>query len=259
MPFPRCKGQAYDHSNHVPLAIMWKAGARKPGRAVDDYVSFIDIAPTIVEVAGLSWEKVGMKPTPGRSLVGLLTSEKGGQVDPRRDHVLIGKERHDIGRPDDVGYPIRGIVKDHMLYLINYETDRWPAGNPETGYLNCDGGATKTVVLNMRREGTDSRFWKLCFGKRGREELYDLAKDPDCMNNLAGQQERRALVQSLRQQLEDELKAQEDPRMFGMGDYFDKVPYASEANRDFYNRFRRGEKVQAGWVNPSDFEKQPIE
>ena len=27
-----------------------------------------------------------------------------------RDHVLIGKERNDIGRPGDAGYPTRGIV-----------------------------------------------------------------------------------------------------------------------------------------------------
>ena len=31
MPFPRCKGQAYDYSNHVPLAIMWKGRAHEAG------------------------------------------------------------------------------------------------------------------------------------------------------------------------------------------------------------------------------------
>ncbi len=36
----------------------------------------------------------------------------------------------------------------------------------------------------------------------------------------------------------------------------------SEANprqqRNFYERFRRGEKVKAGWVNDSDFEQEPV-
>ena len=66
MPAPRCKGQAYDYSNHVPLAIMWPAGIKNPGRTVDDYVSFIDLAPTFIEVADLDLQEVGMKPSPGR-------------------------------------------------------------------------------------------------------------------------------------------------------------------------------------------------
>jgi len=46
MPFPRIKGQEYEYSNHLPLAIMWKHGIRNPGRKVDDCVCFIDFAPT---------------------------------------------------------------------------------------------------------------------------------------------------------------------------------------------------------------------
>jgi len=56
--------------------------------------------------------------------------------------------------------------------IRNYETNRWLGGNPETGYLNCDAGATKTDILNLRRAnivGT-SVFWSLCSGKRVAEE-----------------------------------------------------------------------------------------
>ena len=69
----------------------------------------------------------------GRSLLPLLQSSRGGRVDPTRDHVLLGRERNDIGRPNDEGYPIRGWIDDHHLYLRNFEPGRWPAGNPETG------------------------------------------------------------------------------------------------------------------------------
>ena len=111
MPFPRAKGNAYEVSNHMPLAVMWPKGIKSPGRVVDDYVSFIDFAPTFLELAGMEAEAVGMQPTAGRSLMDVILSEESGQVNPARDHVLIGKERHDIGRPDDLGYPIRGIIK----------------------------------------------------------------------------------------------------------------------------------------------------
>ncbi|MDQ3686349.1 MAG: sulfatase [Acidobacteriota bacterium] len=260
MPFPRAKGQAYDASNHVPLAVMWKRGIKARGgaggRTVDDYVSFADFAPTLIELAGLRWNKTGMSPTAGHSLTDILFSKKSGRVNPRRDHVLVGKERHDVGRPNDMGYPIRGIVKNDMLYLHNYETERWPAGNPETGYLNTDGGATKTEILQRRRAGRDLRSWMLAFGKRPAEELYDLANDPDCLHNLANDPASGARKMELKQQAERELRAQGDPRMFGKGYNFDRYVYANPEQRNFYERFRRGEKVRALWVNESDFEKE---
>jgi arylsulfatase A-like enzyme len=133
MPFPRGKGQAYEYSNHVPLAVMWPRGIKVVGRTVDDYVSFADIAPTLLESAGLSRQRAGMQPITGRSLSEIFQATKNGQVIAARDHVLVGKERTDIGRPNDVGYPIRGIVKNDVLYLRNFEIDRWLTGNPETG------------------------------------------------------------------------------------------------------------------------------
>lgn len=258
MPFPRAKGQAYESSNHVPLAVMWKAGIKFGGRTVDDYASFADVAPTIIELAGLSWNQTKMEPTIGRSLTDILSSSKTGRVVPARDHVLVGKERHDVGRPNDVGYPIRGIHKNDWLYIRNFEIDRWPAGNPETGYLNCDGGATKTFVLQARRDGREKRHWQLAFGKRPAEELYDVAKDPDCVTNLANDPRYRQQKADLKAQMERELKAQNDPRMFGKGYIFDQYEYANAEQRNFYERFMRGEKMKAGWVNESDFEKELI-
>jgi arylsulfatase A-like enzyme len=254
MPFPRVKGQEYELSNHLPLAIRWPRGIANPGRVIDDYVSFIDFAPTFVEVAGLNWSDTGMAPSPGRSLTDIFNAPTGGQVNPARDHVLIGKERHDVGRPDDAGYPIRGIVKGDLLYLQNFAPDRWPAGNPETGYLNTDASPTKTEILNDRRANGRSLHWTQSFGKRAPEEFFDLRRDRECVVNLAGLPDYDSPRAALREQLAAELKAQDDPRMRGQGQLFDEYPYAHEDTRDFYHRFRRGEKLKAGWVDASDFE-----
>lgn len=259
MPFPRAKGNAYEASNHVPLAMMWPRGIRSAGRKVEDYVSFVDLAPTILEAAGLGWADSGMQPATVRGLSDVFAATGGGRTNAKRDHVLVGQERHDIGRPHDWGYPIRGIVKNDMLYLHNYEPSRWPACNPETGYLNCDGGPTKTVVLEGRTKADGLRFWQLCFGKRPEEELYDLKADPDCLTNLAGDSRHQKTKQELAEQMVAELKAQEDPRMFGRGSVFEDYPYAEANLRGFYERYLRGEKLQAGWVNASDFEKGPLE
>lgn len=259
MPFPRIKGQEYELSNHLPLAIMWKGGIRNPGRIVDDYVSFIDFAPTFIELAGLDWAAAGMQPSPGRSLTDILYSDASGLVNPERDHVLIGKERHDVGRPHDWGYPIRGIVKGGMLYLRNFEPSRWPAGNPETGYLNCDGSPTKTEILQSRTRQTAKPYWELCFGRRPAEELYDVARDPQCMENLMANPEYAERKASLEQQMLVELRTQEDPRLLGNGKVFDEYPYAQEELRGYYEKYMRGEAKKAGWVNASDYEKAPLE
>lgn len=252
MPFPCVKGQAYHASNHLPLAIMWPAGIDAPGRVTDTFVSFTDLAPTYLELAGVDWAASGMAPAEGRSLLQLLASSDHGS---HRDHMLIGKERHDIGRPDDAGYPIRGIVDAEWLYVRNFEPARWPAGNPEIGYLNCDGSPTKTEILQMRRTDADTRYWQHSFGKRPAEELYHLRTDPDCLTNLAPLDHLAEVKKRLSDQMEKELRRQEDPRILGHGDTFDNYPYADKNFRDYHGRFTRGEKLpETGWVNKSDYE-----
>lgn len=258
MPFPRVKGNEYLYSNHLPLAVMWKKGIAKPGRKIDDFVSFIDLAPTFLDVAKLAPENSTMASLTGKSLVPIFESEKAGRVIPERDHVLIGKERHDAGRPNDRGYPIRGIVTADWLYLHNYEPDRWPAGDPITGYLNTDGSPTKTWILNARRSGENTEYWQMNFGKLPGEELYDLSIDPDNITNVAESPALQETKENLRSQMEEELREQEDPRMEGKGDIFDNYPIATDSAK-FYERFIKGEPIRAGWVNPGDFEKETLE
>ena len=260
MPFPRIKGNAYEYSNHMPMAIRWGKGIRKPGRVVDDLISFIDIAPTILDAAGINQDDIKMEPVEGKSFMNILKSGKKGLVDKSRDHLLTGHERHDVGRPDDEGYPVRGIIKDGYLYLRNYKPERWPACNPETGYLNTDGSPTKTLILNMNRRRINTGIWELNFGKRVEEELYNITTDPSCMINLAGDPEYADLVNSLHEQMENELRDQNDPRILGNGDIFDQYPYAHDNVRDFYNRYMNGElsSASAGWVDSTDFESVTI-
>lgn len=256
MPFPRVKGNPYEMSHHMPLAIMWPKGIRNPGRIVDDFISFIDLAPTILELAGVD-PADGMAPITGRSFSDILFSEKEGLVSADRDRVIIGQERHDVGRPNDTGYPVRGIVTEEYLYLHNFETDRWPAGNPETGYLNTDGSPTKTAILERMRVNLRPEYWYQSFGKRPAEELYLRSVDPECIHNFAERPEYQSIKENLKAQLFDQLRSEGDPRMFGKGHLFDAYPYAEEATANFYERFLSGEQLRAGWVNESDFEPNP--
>lgn len=257
MPFPRVKGQSYEMSSHLPLAIMWKQGIQQPGRRIEDLVSFIDFAPTIMQAAGIAWDDTGMKESPGRSLLPIFAAAESKR--PHRECVVFGKERHDIGRPEDQGYPMRGIVAGDFLYVHNYETNRWPSGNPETGYLNCDGSPTKTELLNGRRYGTDlAGRWQMAFGKRPAEELYRISSDRYCMNNLAAIPAFETVRQQLAAKLLQRLQDEKDPRIDDPSNYFESMPYANKAGHGFYERFIAGEQMKATWVNLSDFESEPI-
>lgn len=235
---------------------MGKNLIKTPGRTVDDYVSFIDFAPTILEVAGISVEKAAMQPVEGRSLVNILVSSTNNLVEKSRDHVILGRERNDVGRPGDAGYLVRAIIKNGFMYTRNYEHGRWPSGNPETGYLDTDGSPTKSAILSAHRSNQAGAYWQLAFGKRSEEELYQLAKDPYCINNLATDKFFDKIRQSLVTDMERDLKKQKDPRMFGQGSKFDSYPYSEERVLHFYERFMRGEKMNADWVSPSDFESK---
>ncbi|MFZ9935785.1 MAG: sulfatase [Luteolibacter sp.] len=244
MPFPHDKGHPYLGGDHLPLAVMWPRGIRAPGRVIEDYVSFIDLAPTFIELAGLKWEQTGMAPATGRSWVEIFSSEKSGQVVSTRDHVLVGRERNDIGRPHDQGYPVRGIAKGDWLYLHNFEPSRWPCGNPETGYQDTDGSPTKKAVLATEQVPELKHFWNVCFGMRPQEELYDIKRDPDCVQNLAGQPEQAGRQAALKRRLFDELKQQQDPRVLGQGHVFDEYPHASKPG--FYERFMKDNPIAPG-------------
>src|SRR5207253_1817442 len=127
---------------HLPFAVRWPAGGVKGNRIVEDFVSFIDIGPTFLTIAGI-------KPPAdmtGHSFLNVLTASAAGQVDPGRTHVLLGRERTDVGRENDVGFPVRAIRTPQYLYVHNFAPDRWPCGNPETGYQDTDDSPTKSLI-----------------------------------------------------------------------------------------------------------------
>lgn len=236
MPFPRVKGQMYEQDFNLPLAACW-GRVMTPGRTIDDLVSFIDLAPTFLEAAGVTPHEQ----MEGRGLIPIFESAHEGCVDAVRTHVVMGKERHDMGREGDVGYPVRCIRTVQHLYVRNFRPDLWPAGNPETGFTNVDSSPTKTLILQKHDEG-DVKYYDLSFGKRPAEELYDIVADPECMRNLAGDPEYAGVKAKLWDELKRELELTGDPRIRGEGDVFDTYEYVGKAPHSWANY------VSSGWA-----------
>jgi arylsulfatase A-like enzyme len=235
MPFPRCKSNLYDTGSRVPLAVRWPGGL-KAGRTIDEFVSLTDLAPTYLELASV---EIPADMT-GRSLVSLLEGKDSAAGQSGRDHVLFGKERHVPSQeaPDMGGYPSRAIRTHDFLYIRNYEPDRWPNGTPNyqqaairnAWYADTDNGLTKTYMVHNRdKDATHRKLYDLSFAKRPAEELYDLSKDPDQLNNVAGDAQYAKALNELSTQLTRELKASGDPRELGGGEGFDAFPYLGGA------------------------------
>jgi N-sulfoglucosamine sulfohydrolase len=222
-PFPRGKSNLYDLGTRVPLAIMWGDSIKAPGRRIESFVSLVDIAPTFYDLGGV---------TPPDGLHG---SSLRGVMENDPDHrgetfVVTGKERHTPCQLDGMpGYPCRAIRTAKHLYIHNIHPDLWPAGAEDAplkpGFADIDGGPTKRLILQDRDTGDGKKFFQLSCGKRPAEELYDCVKDPFQMNNLAGDPAMKQVLETLRSQMEAELKRTGDLRMEGKGDSYQEAKY----------------------------------
>jgi uncharacterized sulfatase len=208
---------------------------------VDDLVRLPDLAPTFLEVAGA--------PVPeglyGRSLLPLLRSDKSGQIDPERNWVITGRERHvDIARENGLPYPMRALRTHEFLYIRNFAPDRWPLGEPRrvtdsaapsageleqdtmVAFADMDSSPTKAWVVAHRNDPEWKSYYDRAFGKRPAEELYDLRKDPGQSHNVAASPEYQADRKRLEADLLARLRAANDPRLT------DPVPFEASPFTD---------------------------
>ena len=113
----------------------------------------------------------------------------------------------------------------------------------------------------MRRRGGDTRYWELELRQAARaRSCTTCAQDPACVGQPGrGSGPGRPQAAAAASGSSTRLEAQGDPRMRGEGHLFDEYPYSDESGRGFYERFMRGETLSAGWVEPTDFEKEPVE
>jgi len=213
-PVPRAKANVYDWGVHVPLAVMWPARA-PAGRAVSDFAGFPDLAPTLLEAAGLP-VPAGMS---GRSLLKTVLSPAEGRVDPARDFTVNGIEWHGNLPPVDIA--ARMIRDDRYTYIVNYSaTPRFEASTrapqPDDRYA---ANAEKLDVMPLLAAHPDrpelQRFVRLIKAPRPREELYDCVADPDHLQNLADRPECAEVKRALRARLESYQRQTNDPRLTG--------------------------------------------
>jgi uncharacterized sulfatase len=96
-------------------------------------------------------------------------------------------------------------------------------------------------VLGNRNRPDVRRSFEAACGKRPAEELYDIQKDPGCLENLASSPAHADVRAKLRAELERTLIAQKDPRMLGAGDIFESYPRYSAMRPELGGFAKQGE------------------
>ncbi|HBE71712.1 MAG TPA: sulfatase [Planctomycetaceae bacterium] len=240
---PRGKCNLYDLGTQVPLVVRWPSKV-VGGRVMNDFVCLPDLAPTFLRAAG---EQVPPVMT-GRSFLGVLLSSVDGSVDPNRDHVIIGRERHVAkARIDNLPYPQRAIRTKRFLYIRNFKPDRYPMGtapgfglpdgpmpewtplqeNTFVAFGDLDASPTKAYMLSNLSDTSIRNQVDLTYGLRPEEELYDVIADPDHLHNLAGDSKYAKIQRTLSDRLMTTLKSTGDPRVIGDGATYDRPPFSS--------------------------------
>lgn len=183
-PFPRCKTTIYDSGIKTPWIVKWP-GQVEPGSTTDSLISSIDLAPTVLNAAGL-------KPTStfqGKSFLSILKDPRAGI----REEIFAEHNWHDF---DDHG---RAVRTRRYKYIRNYYTDI-----PNTPPADAVRSPTFQTMLKLKERGELTGDQKGCFeAPRPKEELYDVTADPYEVDNLAGDESHVDALKTMRKKLDD--------------------------------------------------------
>lgn len=216
----RSKTNLYDWGVHVPLAMLWPARI-KPGRRIDDFVNFIDIAPTMLQAAGIERPR----DMTGRSLLDLLRSGASGRIDPERGWTTAGLEWH--GESDPSSWAARMIRSERYLYIVNYSDQPrrvLPADRrlADSAYdATASTGSEVELITRHPEHPKVKRYVELFAAARPREELYDSETDPWQLQNLANSPAHAAIKADLKARLEEYQRRTGDPRATGKMEIFE--------------------------------------
>jgi N-sulfoglucosamine sulfohydrolase len=179
---PRAKRSLYASGLRVPLMIRWPkalGSTVEPGSVRDDLVSFIDLAPTVLALAGVEI------PTHlhGRVLI-------GSKAAPAPQFVFAARDRMDIE------YDMMRSARDaRFLYIRNFAPELPYAGH--IIYRNQSAIMQEWLRLHAEKTLTGpATLWMRTH--RPAEELYDTNADPHQIHDLSAQPAYRATLERMR-------------------------------------------------------------
>jgi len=183
---PRCKRWPYNSGLHVPMILYipekWKHLAPpkyKAGVKSERLVGFIDLAPTVLSLAGIK---------PPAYMQGHAFAGKFCTKAPELMYGFRGRmdERYDM---------VRSVTDGRYVYLRQYMPHKIYGQYVNYMFITQTTQVWKKMYDEGKLNAAQRRFWE----KKPPEELYDLENDPDEVNNLADSPAYQAILKRLRQ------------------------------------------------------------
>ncbi len=190
-PFPRYKRSLYETGIRVPMILKFPE-QKMAGLSNDDLISFIDLAPTVLSIAGIEPPTVMQ----GIALYGKFKSEI------RREFLMASSDRF-----DEIVDRKRAVIGTRFKYIRNY--------NPEL---------SRALPISYREQMPMMKEMRALF-EAGRlnsithnwfsspiveEELYDLENDTFELVNLVDEPKWRETVMTMRTVLENWIQDTND-------------------------------------------------
>jgi len=160
-PHVKAKQYLYTPGTNTPLLIRWPDG-RYAGTVSEDLVSTIDLPVAALDLAYI--------PKPA-NMAGINFLKN------KREYIYTMRDRR-----DETVDRIRAVRNKKYKYIKNYYPER-PFMQANV-YKDMRYPARPLLRL-LRKDGQLNKDQLLFLEKRPKEELYDLEKDPDELNNLA--------------------------------------------------------------------------
>lgn len=195
----RGKGTLYNTGINIPL-IMRHPDLIKPGQVSNTLVSGEDIAPTLLQVAGIT----APKEFTGVSVVPSFQ----GKSFQAHEYIFAVRGAHGSGLPTNIAHFDLGrtVISDRykLIYNALWQLPYYP--------VDFSGQPFWLELQQLHNEGKLEEKWdKLLFSeRRSMFELFDEQSDPNEFNNLAGKSEYKEIEEKLKGKLQEWMILNED-------------------------------------------------
>ena len=192
--FPFAKWTCYESGLHTTFIVRWD-GVTQPGATTDALCEYVDVTPTLLDIAGAKIPK----DLDGKSFVNVIK----GKTNKFKDYTYsVHTTRGIINGSDYFG--IRSVRSGKFRYVLNL--------TPEATFKNAATGNNDIWQSWLEKAKTDefARQQVSKYQRRPAEELYDVVNDPFEMNNLINDPKYAKEVKVLRDKLAAWMKQQGD-------------------------------------------------
>ncbi|MFT6180536.1 MAG: arylsulfatase A-like enzyme [Akkermansiaceae bacterium] len=172
-PTPRGKRYLHDTGVRIPMIVhvpeKWaKLSPFKNGQVSDEVVAFVDLAPTLLSLAGLK-DDPNMQ---GRPFLG------PNRVEPAKDHLAFLF----ADRFDEIYGLRRGLTDGRYKYVRHFTPHIWTAPYSFYQFQMASWPAWQKAWKGGKLSGVQSALWE---SDQPTEEFYDTQTDPWEIKNLA--------------------------------------------------------------------------